>query len=122
MDLKARFLAGVSALIGAAHTGNAEVARLLLDVGGATVDLPNRAGSAPLAIAAGSGHLAVVKLLLERGAEVNHCRKNGATALVDAATWGHEATMRTLLEAGAEVNIPHREGWTAVMIASQEVN
>eukprot|EP01047_Picozoa_sp_COSAG01_P133416 COSAG01_NODE_63405_length_280_cov_0.574586_1_plen_46_part_10 len=40
--------AGVSALIGAAHSGDAEVVQLLMDVGGATVDLPNRAGSAPL--------------------------------------------------------------------------
>ena len=45
--------AGVSALIGAAHNGDAEVVRLLVDAGGASVDLPNRAGSTALAIAAG---------------------------------------------------------------------
>src|SRR5277367_5111474 len=53
--------------------------------------------------AAFCGHEAVVKLLLEKGANVEYKSGNGCTALWWAAEKGHEAVVKLLLEKGADV-------------------
>ena len=54
--------------------------------------------------AAHLGHLAIVRLLLEKGADVNRKGMHGITALGSAATHGYEGIVRLLLERGADVN------------------
>ena len=56
----------------------------------------------PLSYAAENGHEAVVKLLLEKGAELEPKDKDGRTPLWWAARSGHEAVVKRLLEKGAE--------------------
>ena len=58
----------------------------------------------PLYIAAEFGHEAVVRTLMEAGADVNKATDDGVTPLYMAAYKGHEAMVRTLMEAGADVN------------------
>ena len=53
--------------------------------------------------AAGSGHLAIVKLLVEKGADVNAKHFSGETALRMAAGEGHVEVVRLLLEKSADV-------------------
>jgi ankyrin repeat protein len=48
------------------------------------------------------GHEAVVKLLLERGAELEAKDNNSRTPLSWAARYGHEAVVKLLLEKGAK--------------------
>ena len=56
----------------------------------------------PLAWAVGNGHKAAVKLLLEKGADVESKNDIGETPLL-LATWsGDEAIVKLLLEKGAE--------------------
>jgi uncharacterized glyoxalase superfamily protein PhnB len=58
-----------------------------------------------LHLAAENGHLAVVELLLRRGAEVDQRdRTDNATALHRAAAGGHLAVARRLLAAGADID------------------
>ena len=57
----------------------------------------------PLWRAAEKGHEAVVKLLLEKGADVESKDKYGRTPLWRAAAHGHEAVVKLLLEKGADV-------------------
>ncbi|KAI9891067.1 MAG: hypothetical protein M1814_003418 [Vezdaea aestivalis] len=61
------------------------------------------------------GHEAVVKLLLDKGADI-HAKEdnNGWTALVGAAWNGHEAIVKLLLDKGADVNVKDNSGWTAL--------
>ncbi|KAF2174539.1 ankyrin, partial [Zopfia rhizophila CBS 207.26] len=69
-------------------------------------------GRTPLLRAAKNGHEAVVRLLVELGADVNARSNDGWMALRWAAENGHEAVVRLLLERGAGVNVKSNNGWT----------
>jgi ankyrin repeat protein len=79
----------------------------------------------------GSGRvssLQFVRVLVERGAEINlrmksnghrgKFGKKGTTAFMCAAGTGDIAFLRTLLELGADPKIPNDIGWTPLMMAS----
>ena len=63
--------------------------------------------------AAFKGHLEVLRLLLEAGADKNAANANGATALMAAALKGHLEVVRLLLEAEADTNVARGDGLTA---------
>ena len=68
--------------------------------------------------AAQGGYNAIVRLLLEHGANI-HARSNfDMTAMMMAAMNGHEATVRLLLEKGADIHARDEHGKTALMTAS----
>lgn len=54
--------------------------------------------------ASGKGHMEVVKLLLERGADVHAKEKNDETPLHVATGRGHTEIVKLLLERGADVH------------------
>ncbi|CAK8990518.1 unnamed protein product [Durusdinium trenchii] len=85
---------------------------------------PNWRGGAfnatPIHIAANRGHLEVVRLLLEAGADKDAVRTDGATALFIAAKNGHLEVVRLMLEAGADKDAVQTEGPTALFIAAQK--
>ena len=54
----------------------------------------------------GYGHTACVRLLVDRGSNVNTQNNNGHTALSRAATYGHTNTVYDLMKMGADPNIP----------------
>ena len=73
-----------------------------------------------LIIASQYGCIDVVRLLLERGANVNCVNGLGDTALLEASEKGHCDTVRLLLDKGAIVNHTNNDGATALIWASQE--
>jgi ankyrin repeat protein len=64
------------------------------------------------------GHVDVVRLLLERGAEVNQANGYGNTALICAICRAHEEMVSILITSGADPSRKSHRGHTALMHAS----
>lgn len=69
-------------------------------------------------IAAGKGHVAVVKLLLELRADANAPNQSSATPIHCAAAGGYVDMIKTLVEHGADVNSTDSSGYTPLHYAS----
>jgi ankyrin repeat protein len=87
---------------------SAEIATMLLDAG-ADINARNRhkvfgPGNSPLSAATYQQRLDVVRLLIERGADVNQGDNAGFTPLHLAAANGYLEIARRLLDAGADAN------------------
>ena len=80
---------------------------------------PSSLSKSPMNVAAERGHLGVVQLLLEAGADKDAAKADGVTALMAAALKGHLEVVRLLLEAGADKNVARADGATALMGAAQ---
>jgi len=61
--------------------------------------------------------LQAVKLLVERGADVNQIDDNGETAVHGAAYRGHNSVVKYLADRQAKLDVKNRIGWTPVTIA-----
>jgi ankyrin repeat protein len=108
------------ALYGAAVRGDIEEAREVLDT---NVDIDAEVDEDygnPLQVASVYGHIAVVRLLLEKGADVNVQGGQWGSALQAASYWGHQAVVRLLLENGADVNAQGGDFGNALNAASAE--
>ena len=92
-------------------------------------------GWTALILATEGGQTEVVKVLLEKGADINkgtrsddHNKRrlgqceasnsSGCTALISAAEMGHTEIVKILLERGADANKASSNGWTALMYAA----
>jgi ankyrin repeat protein len=75
-----------------------------------------RGGVTPLMYAAALGSLDTVRLLLDKGAEVNAKSAAGATALMWAAA--DPAKVKLLVERGADVKVVSESGRTALLLAA----
>ena len=73
-----------------------------------------------LHVAAGFGHLELVKELLERGASVNLQNSLGWTALMDAAGRGHLSVLFVLLQHSASIDLQDIDSVTALMRAADQ--
>lgn len=109
---------GNTALMMAAFKKNMPAVQALLARGAAI----NRQGWTPLHYAAASGGNEIVRLLLQRGAQVDAVSPlpSGAyTPLMMAAREGHDGTALLLIEHGANANLTNSEGLTPVQLAER---
>ncbi|KAF0930487.1 hypothetical protein E2562_032911 [Oryza meyeriana var. granulata] len=85
-------------LVSAARDGDAVEARMLLELSPALARYSTFGGlNSPLHFAAAKGHLDIVMLLLEKGADVNARNYCGQTALMHACRHGHWEVVQMLL-------------------------
>jgi hypothetical protein len=71
-------------------------------------------------MAAEKEHTDTVRLLLDRGADINASDVYGYTALLRAAEGGHTDNVRLLLDRGADINVSDDNGHTALSLAAME--
>jgi ankyrin repeat protein len=95
--------------------GSLKAAQALADWPKTNVEARNAQDESPLMMAALKGHAAMVKKLVERGADVN---KPGWAPLHYAATGGHLDVMEFLLEHHAFIDAESPNGTTPLMMAA----
>ena len=124
--LDVRGQAGTTPLHGAAWSGNLEVVRILIEYDSTSINATSREEDrwTPLHFASGSRYsktgsvqVSVVRLLLERGADINARDATGWTPLHQASYSGAVEVVRLLLENGADVEAKVYDGRTVLQIA-----
>jgi ankyrin repeat protein len=110
----------LAALISAARAGDSKSVGKMIAANPELVNAKDKAGNTPLHHATGFGNLATMKILLERGADVNAGNRRKSTPLL----WSlhDEAKVRLLLAQGANVNARTTDGRSAIYQAASMGN
>jgi uncharacterized protein len=103
----------------AARRGDVVQLAKLLDRGADPNESGDEHGTTALTTAAFQGHLEAVRLLLERGADIDRSNKFGARPLFVAATNARLGVISLLLKAGASLSVEADSGLTAFMEAAR---
>ena len=126
MELPHWIYAGDTPLHVAAAGYRVEIAELLLAAGAEVNAAGKHRGGAPLHYAADGGperdvkrQVAMIRLLLQAGADIQAQDKNGATPLHRAVRTRCAEAVKCLLHAGAEATIRNKPGSTAFHLAVQ---
>jgi ankyrin repeat protein len=77
-----------------------------------------RGGQTPLMLASIGGHVEAIRLLIEKGANVEAADKSGMTPLILASFTGHVQAIRMLIEKGANLEAVDENCMTPLMYAS----
>jgi uncharacterized protein len=96
----------------AVQTGNIQEMQRLIESGVPFDEADERSGWAPIHQAARSGGPAAIRLLAEKGADVNKPTRAGLTPLHIAVRSGQAESVRELLTAGANVHVRDEDGGT----------
>ncbi|KAK9528013.1 hypothetical protein VZT92_014517 [Zoarces viviparus] len=94
--------------------GNSQLVKEILEEDPTQVNSSNQEGASPLMIAAVSGQLEVVQLMVEKNADIDkQDGVHGWTALMQATYHGNKDIVKYLLSQGADVNLRAKNGYTA---------
>jgi ankyrin repeat protein len=109
-------------LLEAAKSGDVNTAKVLLKCSDSRCSDYDIHRSTPLTHAAGYGHVDVVRVLLEEGANVNRANGTTCTALHQAAWNGHLDVCRLLLDWGAKVDAWDKLRISPLHVAAERVH
>ncbi|XP_026148512.1 ankyrin repeat and SAM domain-containing protein 6 [Mastacembelus armatus] len=94
--------------------GNSQLVKEILEEEPSQVNSSNQEGATPLMMAAVSGQLEVVQLMVEKNADIDkQDGVHGWTALMQATYHGNKDIVKYLLSQGADVNLRAKNGYTA---------
>ncbi|XP_031836407.1 protein fem-1 homolog CG6966 isoform X2 [Nomia melanderi] len=117
---------GATPLVMACRNGHYDVAEYLIEKCGANIEQSGSVvfdgetieGVRPLWCAVVAGHFALVKLLVQKGADVNSTTHTKSTPLRAACFDGYFDIVKLLVNYGADIEMANRHGHTNLMIAS----
>lgn len=115
-DINTRDAKGQPGLSVAMQQRSLRVAKVLLDQPSVDVNALNAAGETALMLAALKGEVAGVRMLLDKGAQVQQA---GWSAIHYAATGPEPQIVQLLLDRGADINASSPNGTTPLMMAAQ---
>lgn len=116
-----------AALLWAARRGSESTARKAITyqatmnprcISDPVIDAHDRRGNSPLHLAAGRGHIGIVVLLVQAGANLEMKNNDGMTPLHSAAHYGSEAAVLCLLNQGADLEANDPRGRTPLQVAT----
>jgi len=102
----------------AIQSGSVDQVAALLSENPALLEQRDENNLTPLILAAANGQAAVVRLLLERGADIAAGDTEGSNALHNAAATGQLEIVRILLENGSNINEQDNFGMTPYLFAA----
>lgn len=110
------YLFGTTQLMIAAQRGHLDIAGALID---ARANVNARGTSTALCDASFAGHLAIIQLLIDRGADIHLTDELSRTPLMQAALGGQPEAVTLLLERGADVRPVDEDHETALFKAAR---
>jgi hypothetical protein len=114
------YKATAEGLYDAASNGNATAVEQILDAGGKKYINELTDNQTPLIAAVSNGNLAVVRVLIENGADVNATAGDKTTPLMKAAALGNRDLVAALMAAGAKTDMRNSQLKTAADIAGAQ--
>jgi len=108
-----------SQLFMAVFNGDTDMARLLLHAGADPNRVERSAGESAFLVAVNSQNMAIVRVFLQNGADVNSRGREGWTPLIVAAALGNADLVRLLLAAGADPRARDNKDRTAFYYAAK---
>lgn len=97
---------------------NLEQLEALLEKEGADINIKSHpCGLTALMIGARAGHIEVVEILIDAGADIDLQNQRGRTALMFASSRGHLDILKLLVSKGADINLKDQQGNTALIHA-----
>ncbi|KAL7621867.1 hypothetical protein AAE478_007367 [Parahypoxylon ruwenzoriense] len=99
--------------------GDGRTLSCLLGIGMLGLDEKNRDGSTPLSLAVRRDHEDIIRLLLNRGANIESLDQFGQTPMHTAAERGHAAIVQLLLDRGANIETKNKNGETPLSLAAK---
>lgn len=105
----------------AAVKGKERLVEFLLKFEQCPIDQPDDTGATPLILATLKGSITICKMLIERGADINHRNFNGHTPVKYAGSKNHVELLKYLLDCKADPNTRDQIGDTSLhRVASME--
>ena len=98
--------------------GEMKMEAVLMLIEDMPVAAQNKDGETPLHLASQYEEVEVVRMLIERGADVSAQNKEGETPLHRALEYGNVGVVRMLIESGTDVSAQNKDGMTPLHLAS----
>lgn len=113
---------GLTPLMVAVRAGRKEIVLWLIQQGAKVNAVTKRENGTALLGACDRGHVDVIRVLVEHGANVNHADSQGWTPLLAALSQNQTATAQYLITNGANIDVQLRNGRSALMVAAERGN